>query len=214
MNFSIENKLDTIEIRIPMGFNKGGSSDTSLWFASIHSIPHQFGFHQECPDVFSEIDCQPFSKIYPALRSLLFPAVSDRWEIYGRSPLHPDWEGPRGWRTPRNFARPALPPSKIFSSPQSPWRDTFQSLRLWFSFSKNIFYQVETAFGKLVEERFEYLIVHGLSFFRWQRALGLSGDLPRPTKLQLVLWVLPLNFPLNLSRFCQGPFDLNILSCS
>ena len=116
MNFSIENKLDTIEIRIPMGFNKGGSSDTSLWFASIHSIPHQFGFHQECPDVFSEIDCEPFSKIYPALRSLLFPAVSDRWEIYGRSPLHPDWEGPRGWRTPRNFPRPALPPSLFFSA--------------------------------------------------------------------------------------------------
>ena len=61
--------------------------------------------------------------------------------------------------------------------------------------------------------------------FRWQRALGLPRDVPRPTKLQpfspfpspplLVLWdVPPLNFHPNLSGFSRGPFDLNILSCS
>ena len=144
-----------------------------------------------------------------------FSRPSDRWEIYGRSPLHPDWEERRGWRTPRNFARSPRPKiSNLFFSSERPVSEC-ETEFLSFSFSENIFDQVETAFGKLVEERFEYLIVHGLSFFRWQRALGLSGDLPRPTKLDSpCLYYGCFEFPLNLPRFCQGPFDLNILSCS
>ena len=123
-----------------------------------------------------------FSKIYSALRSLLFPTV---WPLRNLREvtlaLQPDWEPERrGWRTPRNFGRrtPVVQKFPIFSSPQSPWRDPSQSLRwivMIFLFSENIFYQVETAFGKLVEERFEYLIVHGL--FPLTEGLG---ALPRP----------------------------------
>ena len=54
------------------------------------------------------------------------------------------------------------------------------------------------AFGKVLEERFEYLIVHTLSFFRWQRPWG---SLRRPraqtdktSALQPSTWTSRLEF--------------------
>ena len=57
-----------------------------------------------------------------------------------------------------------------------------------------------------MEERFEYLIVQGLSFSADRGPWGSPETFPDQQNFCLpVLWGPPLNFHLNLSRFCQRP---------
>ena len=119
-------------------------------------------------------------------------------EIFTGSSLHAgwDWEGPWGRGTPRNF------PTTSVSDPEN-FQSFFLSLCVvvapaLFLWCSRIYIIRLEAFGKVVEERFEYLIVHTLSFFRWQRPWG---SLRRPraqtdktSALQPSTWASRLEF--------------------
>ena len=124
----------------------------------------------------------------------------------------------RGWRTPRNFPHHS-PKARL---------QKFQSLRLRnsaerpvsksrgeflrFSFCREYILSGRDGIGKTCGGAIWISYRPRTLLFPLTEGLGaLQRPPPRPAKLQPPCTIL--NFPLKLSRFCQGPFDLNILSC-